>query len=131
MIIIIYLRKQPRIGVVLERISKDDTFLISAGNPFDKVGAATLNGQSSYDLSQDTGSCNSIWRDDLRFRDGFLMDTSSNRCSGAISLIDLLIKLLIQSWNGYAVVNVCFEELGWYDHIFEYYMNNNNNLYEM
>jgi hypothetical protein len=37
--------------------SKDDAFLISAGNLFHKVAAATLNVQSPYDLSRrDTGT---------------------------------------------------------------------------
>jgi len=34
-----------------------------------------------------------------------------------------MYKLLIQSWNGYAIkqiANTNFEELCWYDHIFEY-----------
>ena len=75
---------------------RDDTFLISAGNLFHQVGAATLNAQSAYDLSQDTGNCNSIWLDDLSFQYDFLMDTSSHWYSGAISLINLLVK----SWNG-------------------------------
>jgi hypothetical protein len=39
------------------KFSIDDTFLISAGNLFHKVGAATLNEQSPYDLSRDTGTC--------------------------------------------------------------------------
>jgi len=38
----------------------DDAFLIFAGNLFHKVGAAILNAQSPYDLSRDTGTCNSI-----------------------------------------------------------------------
>ena len=38
----------------------NDLFLIFAGNLFHKVGAATLNAQSPYDLSRDTGTCNSI-----------------------------------------------------------------------
>jgi len=42
------------------KFSRDDAFLISAGNLFHKVGAATLNAQSTYDLSRDTGTCNSI-----------------------------------------------------------------------
>ena len=33
------------------KFSRDDTFLISAGNLFHKVGAAPLNAQSPYDLS--------------------------------------------------------------------------------
>ena len=32
---------------------RDDAFLIVAGNLFHKVGAATLNAQSPYDLSRD------------------------------------------------------------------------------
>ena len=32
--------------------------------------------------SRDTVTCNSIWLDDLSFRDDFLMDTSSHRYSG-------------------------------------------------
>jgi len=40
--------------------SRDDTFIISAGNLFHKVEAATLNAQSTYVLSPDTGTCNSI-----------------------------------------------------------------------
>jgi len=55
--------------------SRDNTFLISAGNLIHKVGAAALNAQSPYDLSLDTGTCNSIWLNDLSFRDDFLMDT--------------------------------------------------------
>jgi len=35
-------------------------FLIFAGSLFHKLGAATLNAQSPYDLNQDTGTCNSI-----------------------------------------------------------------------
>jgi hypothetical protein len=38
------------------KFSRDDPFLISAGNLFHKVGAATLNAQSPYhicDLSRD------------------------------------------------------------------------------
>jgi len=35
------------------RFSREDTFLISASNIFHKVGAATLNAQSPYDLSRD------------------------------------------------------------------------------
>jgi len=42
------------------KFSRDDAFLISAGNLFHKVGAVTLNTQSQYDLSRDTGTCNSI-----------------------------------------------------------------------
>jgi len=38
------------------KYSRDDTFLISAGNLFHKVGPATLNAQLSYDLSRDTGT---------------------------------------------------------------------------
>ena len=34
---------------------RDDAFLIFAGNLFHKVGAATLNIQSTYDLCRDTG----------------------------------------------------------------------------
>ena len=33
------------------KFSRDDAFLISAGNLFHKVGAATLNAQSPYDFS--------------------------------------------------------------------------------
>ena len=40
--------------------SSDNAFLIFASNLFHKVGAATLNAQSPYDLSRDTGTCNSI-----------------------------------------------------------------------
>ena len=69
------------------KFSRDDAFLISAVNLFHKVGAATLNAQSPYDLSRDTGTCNSIWLDDPSFRDDFLMETSSHRYSGALSLI--------------------------------------------
>jgi len=36
-------------------MSRDEAFLISAGNLFHKLGAATLNAQSPYDLSRDTG----------------------------------------------------------------------------
>jgi len=53
---------------VKKTFSRDGAFLISDGNLFHEVGAATLN---------------------LSFRDDFLMDTSSHRYSGAISLIDL------------------------------------------
>jgi len=42
------------------KVSRDDPFLISADNLFHKEGAATLNAQSPYDLSRDTGTCNSI-----------------------------------------------------------------------
>ena len=49
------------------KVSSDDAFLIFAGNLFHKVGAATLNAQSPYDLSRDTGTCNSIWLDDWVF----------------------------------------------------------------
>ena len=35
------------------KFPRDDVFLISAGNLFHKVGAATLNAQSPYDLSRD------------------------------------------------------------------------------
>ena len=43
-------------------ISRDDAFLISADNLFHKVwgGAVTLNAQPPYDLSRDTGTCNSV-----------------------------------------------------------------------
>ena len=37
------------------KFSRDETFLISAGNLFHKVEAATLNAQPPYDLSRDTG----------------------------------------------------------------------------
>ena len=77
--------------------SRDDAFLIFAGNLFHKVGATTLNTQSPYDLSRNTGTCNSIWLDDLSFRDDFLMDTSPHSYSGAISLIKLI--LLICTFN--------------------------------
>ena len=77
---------------------RDDAFLICTGNLFHKVGAATLNVQLPYDLSWETGTCNSIWLDDLSFRDDFLMDTSSHRYSGAISLIDLYIINKIWKW---------------------------------
>jgi hypothetical protein len=56
------------------KFSRDNVFLISAGSLFHKVGAATLNAQSP---------------DDPSFRDDFLMDTSSHRYVGAISVIDL------------------------------------------
>ena len=69
---------------------RDDAFLIFAGNLFHKVGAATLNGQSPNDLSRDTGTYNSISLDDLSFLDDLLMDTSSHKYSGAISLIDVI-----------------------------------------
>ena len=72
------------------KFPRDDEFLIFAGNLSHKLGAATLNAQSPYDLSRDTGTCNSIWLDDLSFQDDFLIDTSSHRYSGAISLIDLI-----------------------------------------
>jgi len=42
------------------KFSKDNAFLISAGNLFHNVGTATLNAQSPYYLSRDTGTCNSI-----------------------------------------------------------------------
>ena len=42
------------------KCSRDDAFLISAGNLFYKVGATTLNAQPPYDLSRDTGTCNRI-----------------------------------------------------------------------
>ena len=41
---------------------RDDAFLIFAGNLFHKVGAATLNAQSPYDLSRDTGISHIISR---------------------------------------------------------------------
>jgi len=37
------------------KVSRNDTFLISASKLFRKVGAATLNAKSPYDLSRDTG----------------------------------------------------------------------------
>ena len=40
--------------------SRADAFLISAGNLFHKVGAETLNAQSPYDLSRDTGTSSII-----------------------------------------------------------------------
>ena len=43
--------------------SRDDAFLISAGNLFHKVEAATLNSQTPYDLSRDIGTCNIILPD--------------------------------------------------------------------
>jgi len=58
------------------KFSRDDAFLISAGILFHKVSAATLNAQLPYDLSRETGTCNSIWLDDLRFPDDFIMETS-------------------------------------------------------
>jgi len=57
------------------KFSRDNAFLISAGNLFQH---ATLNAQPPYDFSRDTGTCNSIRLDDLSFRDDFLMDTSSH-----------------------------------------------------
>ena len=42
------------------KFSRDNAFLISAGNLFHVVGAATLNAQSPNDLSRDTGTYNSI-----------------------------------------------------------------------
>jgi len=42
------------------KYSRDDAFLISAGNLFHNVGAGTLNAHSPYGLSRDTGTCNSI-----------------------------------------------------------------------
>jgi len=36
------------------KFSRDNASLISVGNLFHKVGAATLNAQSPYDLSRDT-----------------------------------------------------------------------------
>ena len=53
---------------------------------------------SPYNLSRDTGTCNSIWLDDPSFRDDFLIDTSSHRYSGAISLIDLEVINKILKW---------------------------------
>jgi len=47
------------------QFSREDTFLLSAVNLFHKVRAATLNTQSPYDLSRDTGTCNSIFWDDF------------------------------------------------------------------
>ena len=41
------------------KFSRDDAFLIFAGNLFHKVGAASLNAQSPYDLRRDIGTCNS------------------------------------------------------------------------
>ena len=38
------------------KFSRDDAFLISAGNLFHKVRAATLNAQSPYDLNRGTGT---------------------------------------------------------------------------
>ena len=64
------------------KVSRDDAFLIFAGNLFQKVGVATLNTQSPHDLTRDT--CCSIWSNDFSFRDDFLMDTSADRYSGAI-----------------------------------------------
>ena len=73
------------------KFSRDDTCLISAGNLFHKVGAATLNPQSPYDMSRDTGTCNSIWLDDLSSGDNFLTDTNLHRYSGTVLLIDLYV----------------------------------------
>jgi len=42
------------------KFSRDHALLTSAGNLFHKVRAATLNVQSPYDLSRDTGTCNGI-----------------------------------------------------------------------
>ena len=42
------------------KFSRDDAFLISASKLFHKVGAATLNAQSPYNLSQDTDTCISM-----------------------------------------------------------------------
>jgi len=42
------------------KFPRDDAFLIFAVNLFHKVGAATLNAQSPYDWSRDTGTSNSI-----------------------------------------------------------------------
>jgi len=61
------------------QFSRGYEFLISAGNLFHKVGAATLNAQSPYDVNRDTDTCNSILLDDLSFRDNVLLDTSSHR----------------------------------------------------
>ena len=47
------------------QFSRDNTFLISAGNLFHKVQAATLNTQSPYDLRQDIDTCNSIRLDEV------------------------------------------------------------------
>ena len=79
------------------------SFLIYAGNLFNKVEAASLNVQSQYDSSRNTVTCNSIWPDDLSFRDEFLMDTSSHRYSGAIhsEQLDTLWKqtyMCLQCW---------------------------------
>jgi len=76
---------------VLERIKMFKTRRISniCRQLIPQSGAATLNAQSPYNLSRNTGTCNSIWLDDLSFGDDFLVDTSSHKYSGAISLIDL------------------------------------------
>ena len=60
-------------------------------NLFHEVTATTLNAQSPYDSSQDTGTDNSIWLDDLSFGDDFIMETGSSRCSGVVPMIDLYV----------------------------------------
>jgi len=62
--------------------SRDDALFISAGTLFHKMGAAALNTPSPYNLNRDTDTCNSIWMDDLSFRDDFLMDPNSHKYSG-------------------------------------------------
>jgi len=41
-----------------KKISREDTFLISGNNLFQKLGVTALN--TPCDLSQDTGTCNGI-----------------------------------------------------------------------
>ena len=43
------------------KFPSDAAFLIFAGNLFHKVGAATLNAQSPYDLSRDTGTYGQLY----------------------------------------------------------------------
>ena len=89
----INIRNQLRTGELKKtthfNISRDDPLLISTGNLFQKVSAATINAQLLYDLSRDTGTCNNIWIDDLEFRDGITIDVISHIYSGASLLIDL------------------------------------------
>ena len=66
--------------------SRDDAFLISAGNLFHQLGDVTLNTQSPYAETQ----APVIIADWMTQVSGItLMDTSSHRYPGAISLIDL------------------------------------------
>ena len=94
---------------IVLKCSRDETFTISAGNLFHKVEVTRLNAQSPYDLSRDTGTCNSIWLDDQRFRD----DTVLWR-----HIINIFISY---SYNFELDTNVVFEELGWFNHIFDHF----------